>query len=244
MNSKYFDIADYSGHKAIGELYKCFRLYNIPLREVLPENNVQINSFNFNEKSTFKTDIEKISLLDLDIEKIDHIDSFHYGGYLKMLNKKEIEYCINTAVFFQVMMESTINDLGYKGYFHEKWEKFFEDNKAEQSVLDDFQFYLENIYRGIRNKTVHPKKKIGLRNVEMFCFSHVYENIKRGWFCFVFLLNKTNGIELNKENNWNQMCEISGIPNEGNIELEKYPDIEKMTELFYKKHLNGINNKG
>ena len=245
MDSEHFDIAHYTGHKALEEMLRCYRLYTTPIDRALYENNIQFSSYDFKPKSDIGDLSSSRTIQDLEIDKIDHINAFHFGGYLRSLNKKEIEYCINSSVFFQVMMETVINDaLGNdNGSFFSKWDKFLKDNNASDDELDDFKQYFDNIYKGIRIPTVHPKERIGLRNSQMFRFNHIHEYIKRGWFSFVFLLNKQNGWNMNKEENWEQMCRMNNVPHD--ISSEQFIDIEEFSGLLYKKHLDTLNkNKG
>lgn len=241
METEHFDIAHYAGHKALEELGKCFRLYTLPIRQVLYENNIQIHSFDFKPISDIGDLISKLTIQDLDIDEIDHINAFHFGSHLRALNKKEIEYCINSSVFFQVMMETEINDIlgSDEGHFFGKWDGFLKSNNANAEDLDDFKAYFNNIYKGIRNPTVHPKERIGLRNAEMFHFIHVHEYIKRGWFSSVFLSNKMHGFDMDKNENWKSMCSSHGVPDE--ITKEDFPDMGKLAGSLYIKHTEGIN---
>ena len=159
------------------EMYRCYRLYSTPFDRALYENNIQVSSYDFKLKSDIGDLASGLTIQDLEIDKIDHINAFHIGGYLFSLKKKEIEYCINSSVFFQVMMETVINDaLGiHNGSFFNKWDKFLKDNNASEDEMNDFKLYFDNIYKGIRIPTVHPKERIGLGNSQMFRFDHVHE---------------------------------------------------------------------
>lgn len=244
METEHFDIAHYAGHKALEELGKCFRLYTLPISQVLYENNIQIHSFDFKPRSDIEGLAAKVTIQDLDIGEIDYINAFHLGSRLRALNKKEIEYCINSSVFFQVMMEADINDIlgSDEGSFRKKWEGFLESNIASAEDFDDFKAYFDNIYKGIRNPTVHPKEIVGLGNAEMFQFSHVHEYIKRGWSSSVFLFNKKHGSDMDKQENWKKMCGLHGVPDK--IRKEDFPDIGKLAGSLYKKHTEGIDEIG
>lgn len=241
MNSKHFDIAHYAGHKAIEELHKCYRLYTLPIGQVLRENNIQISSFDFKSKSDINELVAKVSLQEVDIDKIDNINAFHLSKYLTSIRKKEIEFCINTAIFFQVMMESDINDVlgSDKGTFEKKWKRFLKDNNATNEETNSYQLYFKNIYIKVRTPSVHPKQNVGIRNIYQFKFEYIYKFIKEGWFSFCFLLNKTRNLELNYEQNWKQLCKMHNLPATIN---ESYKDIEELSMKLNNKYLEEFNN--
>jgi hypothetical protein len=142
------------------------------------------------------------------------------------------------------MMETVINDTlkKEKWSFYSKWDSFLKDNNATVENLNDFKAYFNNVYKGIRLPSVHPVERIGLRNSEMFQFTHVHEHIKHGWFSFVFLLNKKLECNMDKNENWKEMCKIHDVPDA--ITKEDFPNLEKLAELLFKKHTDGFNDKG
>ena len=92
----------------------------------------------------------------------------------------------------------------------------------------------------MRNTTIHAKQRFGIRNAELFRFPYVHKYIKFGWYSFVFLLNKTNGLNMNYEDNWLQICQsIHRIP--ANISAEDFCDMSILSEKMSKKHYDYIN---
>jgi len=191
MDLSNFDIAHYAGHKALDELRKAYEIYTYPVGRVLSDNGIQVTSMDFKENHDIEIHASRISIRELDINIVDPVNAFHWGGYLRSLRIKEAEMCINSAIFFQVMMETSINDaLGNsaKGSFSEKWKSFLIDNGASEEESGYFESYFRNIYKKIRNPTVHAKQRIGGIDASSLRFSHVHKNIRLGWFSFVFLI--------------------------------------------------------
>ncbi|MCK5110361.1 MAG: hypothetical protein KAQ94_02485 [Arcobacteraceae bacterium] len=245
-----FDIAHYTGHKAIDELYKAFRIYIVPIEMALLEHNIQSQSMDFKEKSDINTLVRTLSIININIDDIDHINSFHIASKLTSLRKKEIECCINTAIFFQAMMEADINNLisitnlklPKNPSFYQKWHTFLTKNKAPKHILDSFKIYFDEIYKGIRNPSIHPKDRRGLSNPELFRFPKVHENIRHGWDVFAFSISIEHNTIIDYNDNWKIMCqEIHNIPQ--NIIKDEFPNLEKLSGNMYKKHLDFFNNK-
>jgi hypothetical protein len=252
MDMEHFDIAHYTGHKALDELYKAYFLYVNSIEEVLYNCNIQTTRMDFKTISDIDTILQTTSITNLKIDAIDYINCFHIGGSLRMLRKKEAEFCINTAIFFQSMMEASINHLislysiSFQGNkspsFKVKWEKFLEINNAPETIKNSFKLYLDNIYKGIRIPAIHPDRRMGLENPELLRFPIVHENIMHGWFVFVFALSIEHSTLINYEDNWNTMCEeIHQIPSL--INKEHFPDIEHLSNEMYKKHIDTLNNE-
>ena len=250
MTLEHFDIAHYTGHKALDELYKSYYLYVNPISEVLYNCNINVTRMDFKEVTDIDSILNKTTIMDLNIDDIDYINCSHISFSLRTLRKKEAEFCINTAIFFQSMMETDINHLislnrikfekkesrSFKG----KWEKFFEVNNAPQSMRDSFILYFENIYKGIRNPVVHPDRRSGLYNPDLLRFPIVHENIMHGWRVFAFSQSIEHNIEINYEDNWNTMCnEIHHIPSK--IDKEVFPDMDSLSKNMSKKHLDTLN---
>lgn len=168
MDIHNFDIAFYTGHKAIEELSRAYQKYVGPIAPVLEAEGVRTSSFDFKENHDIEVLVRRQTVSELDIDGVDPINAFHWGGFLMNLRKKEAERCINAAIFFQAMMEAAINDaLGdeAEGSFAMKWRSFLEQNGASEQVKQAFEDYLVNIYRKIRIPAVHAKKRIGGRGV-------------------------------------------------------------------------------
>lgn len=240
MSLEHFDIAHYTGHKAIEELSKCYRLFAAPVDIAVEENGVQIQSFDFKKKADYSEKLRQINILQLDINNIDYINAFHFANYIRVLSQKELEYCINSAIYFQVMMEADINDVDKsKHKFKNRWFKFMKENNADEIDISNFDSYFRKIYLAIRVPAVHPKQRIGIRNLQIMNFVHVYENIKKGWFAFVFLLNKTRNLQLDYHENWKIMCNSHNLPE--SINAKQFPNLEELVKKLHKKHIDGIN---
>ena len=192
MGLAHFDIANYLGHRSFDDLYKAFRIYKVPIAVALSENGITSFNIDFKKNHDIEQESLKNTVCDIDVNSVDPINAFHFAGHIRLLKQKEAEHCINTAIFFQAMMEAVINDaLGSKakGSFKDKWISFFKSNNATNKDLQNFDQYHKNIYKKIRIPTVHAKNRKGLTNIEALRFSFVHQNIRYGWFSFVFLLN-------------------------------------------------------
>lgn len=244
MKSEYFNISQYAYNKAFEELSKCFRIHSLPIKKVLEENNIQVLKFDFNGNSNFENLIAKKSLQEIKMSEINGSSAFRLSRVLFALRKKEIEYLINTVIFFQVMMESDINEVlgNTQGFFKDKWKSYLKKNNASDLEKKSFQLYDRNIYQELRIPVVHPEQNIGIRNISKFNIKHTHKNIKEGWFSFCFLLSKIKEIELNYERNWESVCEGHNIPS--NIEKIRFRDIEEFATKLNEKYLVEFNNKG
>ncbi len=222
MNLEKFDIAHYTGHKAMERLSRCYRLFTLPIDFVIQENGIDIQSFDFKEKSDYKEQLRNTNILQFNIDSIDYINAFHFATYIRELSRKEVEFCIDASIFFQVMMEADINDVidNRKVSFKNKWINYMNSHDANEGEIQNFMHYFNEIYKGIRNPIIHAEHRMG-------------------WFSFVFLLNKEYNLNLDYEQNWEQMCEIHNMPSSiGNI---NFPNLEELAQLLHKKHLNELN---
>jgi hypothetical protein len=239
-----FDIAQYAGNTAIDELYKAYRIYIEPVSKALANNNIHVVSYDFKENHDIDILSSNLTVRDIDVDSSDPINALHWSNYLTALREAEAKYCINAAIFFQIKMESVINDVIEENLselsFYRKWNQFLKSHNATQEELDHFNRYCDNIYRKMRNTTIHAKQRFGIINAELFRFPYVYKYIKFGWYSFVFLLNKTNGLNMNSEDNWLQICQsIHRIP--ANISAEDFCDMSILSEKMSKKHYDYIN---
>ena len=80
MTGQYFDIAHYTGHKALDELKMCYLIYELPIAQVLRLNNINIQFMDFKSKSDIYEIIETTSIADLDISKLDGINCNHLSS--------------------------------------------------------------------------------------------------------------------------------------------------------------------
>lgn len=236
MNGDFFDIAHYTGHKALDELYNAYLIYILPISEALRFFNIHIQFYDTKSESDITEIISKISVSNLKIESVDPVNAIHINHCLTHLRKKELEFCVNTAIFFQVMMESVIIDSlssnQKKKSFYEKWENYFDKNQASEEERVYFKTYLENVYNKMRVPVVHPKTRQGIKDEHLFRFPILLENIKYGWFAYIFFLNKSEGSNLNYEENWKIMSEnIHKIPTE--IDNRYFPDINQLSRKLY-----------
>jgi hypothetical protein len=242
-----FDMAVYAGHKAFDELFKVYSLYVQPLHIILEHYGVHIQAYNFDPESKIHTLSRQLNvqqLGNLDLETISPVDGKHFWDYLMALRELEVKFCINTSIYFQIMMEVEINDVSRSQSisnsnwrslsFADKWTYYMNHYNASETELDYFDNYCEQIYRKLRNKSVHAAQRYGIRNVELFKFSHVHQYLKQGWFVGVFLINKEEGFSLDYEGNWKQMAEIyHHIP--ASINSADFPDMSELAKPFFKK---------
>lgn len=243
MDLGHYDIAHYLGHKAIYHLYLAYRIYTVPVSQALAENGISGFNIDFKENSDFEIEKARNSVRDISKENVDPINAFHFANSLSLLKQREAEHCIDASIYFQSMMEASINDaLGKKakGSFKDKWLKYLNENGAKQSDIDYFESYHDNIYKKIRIPSVHAKDRKGLINIEALRFSFVHENIKKGWFSFIFLLNNSHGFDMNYEDNWKIMSEEAhNVP--ATIDDADYPDYSLIVGELYKYHLDHFN---
>ena len=248
MDLEHFDIAHYTGHKALDELFFTYSIYVNPIENVLVFCNIHTTRMNASGAPNANNILKNTSIQELEINNIDHIDCFHIGSSLRQLRTKEAEFCINTAIYFQSMMEADINHLvelysltftNKSPSFKVKWKKFLDDYKAPQQIKNSFDLYFNNIYKGIRNPSIHPSKRVGLENPDLLRFSVVYENIMHGWFVFVFSLNIMHDAKIDYKDNWDEMCRRHNIPS--TIDNNLFIKIEELSSAMYKKHINTIN---
>lgn len=243
MDIHHIDIAHYTGHKALEELGRAHWLYTVPIAQALKTEGVHVVSLDSKAVHDIELLALKTRVTDLNIDYVDHINAFHWSGFLRNLRKKEGERCINAAIFFQAMMEADINSqLGKmtdRKCFERKWQKFFDENNAPESIRQSFQDYLVHIYRGIRNPAVHAKNLVGGLNPESLRFPMVHSNLRKGWDCFVFLLGVKHGCQMDYDNNWKTMCGIHHIP--AVLDAANYPDMGLMSEKMIQKHLDSLN---
>jgi hypothetical protein len=139
-------------------------------------------------------------------------------------------------------MESVINDhlgSGASGSFASKWVGVLNNSGAAQADLDNFDNYLANIYRRMRNKVVHPSARTGVIDASRFSFSHAHENLKYGWFTFVFLLNHQHGAAMDYDDNWKTMAEAHSVP--AVINPGDYPNLGTLAGQMMKVHLDHLN---
>lgn len=216
MDLQHFDIAHYAGHKAVNELAMAYRLYVVPFAEALRTEGIQVTTYDFNDTHDIHVFAERETIQTLDPLSIDPINAFHLSSYMSALQKREAEHCINAAIFFQVMMEASINEaLGATatGSFKARWDGFLTANNATSCEQGKLDTYVANIYRALRNKVVHPSGRTGVLDATRFRFPYAHENLKCGWYSFVFLLNKSKGFSLDYAANWQEMVQVvHGVP--------------------------------
>mgnify|MGYP006928348269 CR=1 FL=1 len=131
MDLENYDIAHYLGHKSFGNLYRAYQIYKAPISITMSENGLSSTNFDFKADHDIEEELLRKTVCDVNVDTADPINAFHFSGHLRALRKKEAEHCIDTAIYFQAMMEATINDaLGSNanGSFRDKWKKFLQDN--------------------------------------------------------------------------------------------------------------------
>lgn len=212
MDLQHFDIAHYAGHKAVTELAMAYHLYVVPFAEALHTEGIQVTTCDFKDTHDIH-DLAKLGTIqNLDPLSIDPINAFHLSNYMSALQKREAEHCINAAIFFQVMMEASINEaLGTTatGSFKARWDGFLKANNATSHEQGQLDTYFANIYKELRNKVVHPPGRTGVLDATRFRFPYAHENLKCGWYSFVFLLNKSKGFSLDYAANWQEMVQTN-----------------------------------
>jgi len=231
-----FDIADYAGHTAFSELNEAYKVY------IRPINNTVLAK---------PTNIQNI-----DIENFDYVRAPALGISIENLRKEEAKRCINAAIFFQAMMEAVVNNerSTTEKYFKEKWNNFLIRNEASEEIKQHFSDYHQNIYKDIRINAVHANTRIGSINMGKLRFPYLYENLMRGWFCFIFLLKHSDREALsssltqtrnnidndNYQKSWATMCDVHGMPS--TIDNSQYPDLSEYARYLNKKNIDGSNN--
>lgn len=239
MDLKHFNLAHYTGHKALYELFQAYALYKKPINKALSEVGIQVQIRGGGTAETSVILATKTAQ-EIKLDDIDYMTAYHVGSGFHSLRNAEAKYCINAAIFFQTMMEAVINDKIQDGHFYQKWKTYLTQNNATAKELDYLDKYTTNVYRAIRNNIIHPKGSKGLLNAEKICFYHMYENLKFGWFCFVFLLNKEHDSNMDYQVNWDYMCqECHHIPK--GLKEADFPDLEEFGHKLLSKHLNTIN---
>ncbi len=245
MDLSNYDIAHYLGHKALNNLHRAHRIYKVPISVALSENGISGFNIDFKENHDIESESQRNTVCDINVSSVDPINAFHFAGHLSSLRRKEAEHCIDTAIYFQAMMEADINDVlgsNANGSFNSKWTKFLKRNGANSAELGYFDNYLTNVYRKIRIPTVHAPDRKGLTNVDALRFPFVHENIKHGWYCFVFLLNIVHDSKMDYEENWEIMSnQAHGIP--AKIDEHDYPDYGSIIGQLNQKHLDHFNEK-
>lgn len=243
MDIHNFDIAHYTGHKAIEELARAHGIYTAPIADVLAMEGVHVTSFDFKPKHDIEDLARRTRVSDLDLDSVDPINAFHWGGYLMHLRKKEGERCINAAIFFQAMMEAVINDqLGDAAErlcFAQKWQNFLRKHDAPARIKQAFEEYVENIYRRIRIKAVHAKSRMGGLDTDSLRFPFVYGYLRSGWDCFAFLTGIAHGSNMDYDENWKTMCDIHRIPSM--LNTAEFCDIGELSGMMTQKHLDFLN---
>lgn len=243
MDLKNYDIANYLGHKALNHLHLAYRIYTVPISQALIENGISEFNIDFKEESDIEIVKSKKKVSDISIKNVDPINAIYLANSLSLLKQREAEHCIDAAIYFQAMMEATINDaLGNKakGTFKDKWQKFLNDNNANQIEVNYFEKYHDNIYKKIRIPSVHAENRKGLVNIEALRFSFVHENLKMGWFSFIFLLNKMHKCNLDYEENWKMMSEEAhDVPS--TVNEDEYADYSLIVNKLYAYHLDYFN---
>lgn len=243
MDKRNFDIAHYVWHKAMDELYKCYKIYTCSLSWLLRENWISMTFHDFKDKHDINQILNSTNIQNLSIDKIDYINSLHIWSVLSTLWKKEAEYCINTSIFFQIMMEADINDIisnsKAEKSFYTKWNIFLKDNNASSKENWYFDKYYNDIYKWVRNPIIHPKNKVWFRNINNYNFVNIYNWVKNWWFTFIFLLNKVHNYNINYEENWSEICKLHWLP--PRIDNTDFLDIESLSKTFYNKHLTEFN---
>ena len=145
MDLAHYDIAHYLGHSALNHLYKAYRIYKVPISIALTENGISGFNVDFKEDHDIERESFKNTVCDIDVSTVDPINAFHFAGHLELLKQREAEHCIDTAIYFQAMMEADINDaLGSKakGSFKDKWIKCLNKNNATEKDFEYFQVHL------------------------------------------------------------------------------------------------------
>lgn len=243
MDIQNIDIAHYTGHKAIEELAMAHRIYATPIADVLAMECVHVTSFDFKPKHDIEDLARRTRVSDLDLDSVDPINAFHWGGYLRHLRKKEGERCINAAIFFQAMMEAVINDhmgdAAEKLYFAQKWRSFLTKHDAPARIKQAFEEYVENIYRSIRIKALHAKSRTGGLDTDSLRFPFVHGYLKSGWDCFVFLYGIAHDLDMDYDKNWKAMCDIHRIPSM--LDTAEFCDIGELSRMMTQKHLDSFN---
>jgi len=240
-----YDISHYLGHKAVNNLYRAYRIYIVPVSVALSENGISGFNIDFKEDHDIERESLKNTVCDISVDAVDPINAFHFAGHLSSLRRREAEHCIDTAIYFQAMMEANINDVlgsAASGSFGCKWTNFLKSNGATSKEHEYFESYFDNIYKKIRIPTVHAPDRKGLTNIDALRFPFVHANIKYGWYCFVFLLNVIHDSKIDYEENWEIMSnQAHYIP--AKINEEDYPDYGAITGKLYQKHLDHFNEK-
>ena len=244
MHLAHFDIAHYAGHKALDELRRAYLLYTLPIAQAMRESGISGFSIDFKPVSDIGALSQELTVQDLDLDAIDPINAFHWSSYLDLLRQQEAKLCINACIFFQMMMEAVINDV-YENTEHgfaRKWNWFIGSQGGQLEDRDNFLKYNTNIYEKIRIATVHATKSQGLINAESIHFPYVHENLKRGWYCFVFLLNKKHGAEMDYATNWRTMSEEAhDIP--ADLSRTMFVHMDQLAGRLRKKHIDYFNDQ-
>lgn len=223
-----------------------YRLYVVPFAEALRNEGIQVTTYDFKDTHDIHVLAERETIQTLDPLSIDPINAFHLSSYMSALQKQEAQHCINAAIFFQVMMEASINEaLGARatGSFKMKWGGYLNANNATSREQGQLDTYVTNIYRALRNKVVHPSGRTGVLDATQFRFPYTHENLKCGRYSFVFLLNKSNGLSLDYAANWQEMVELAhGVP--ATIAPPSFRHMGDLASQLMARHTDYLNTPG
>ncbi|HEX2906022.1 MAG TPA: hypothetical protein VHO69_04135 [Phototrophicaceae bacterium] len=163
------------------------------------------------------------------------------GTQLNLLRQQEFNFCADSIIFFQAMMEAIINQviIEYpqlkppKDTFAEKWTNAFNIHLLDTEDLDMYLAF----YRSHRNPLIHPKTRDRVEHVETFRFPIVYDGLRAGWASFKDLFRALG--TPHDENSWQIMCEAHKLP--AQIDPNQYVDIQTWAGEMFRKHLEGMN---
>ena len=91
MNGDFFDIAHYTGHKALDELYNAYLIYILPISEALRFFNIHIQFYDSKPESDINEIISKIIISNLKLENVDPLNPFMKNGKITLIKIKPLK---------------------------------------------------------------------------------------------------------------------------------------------------------
>jgi len=171
------------------------------------------------------------------------------GQKLDYYRRQEFNFCADSIIFFQAMMEVVINqvikennhlELKNKKHkiikqppFADKWKNAFAHYSIKSTDLSIYTTF----YKNYRNPLIHPPTRDIVDNAENIRFPMVYQGLYAGWSAFRDLMQALK--QPHDNNSWQLMCDAHQLPIQ--IDPNYYVDSQKWVKEMYRRHHDGAN---
>jgi hypothetical protein len=175
-----------------------------------------------------------------------------YGTRVQALRRTELESCVQAVVLFQAAMEKLPNfvpdisgglNAPTNRSFDASWRELIQqisDPIDQTTANSEFGNYKTDIYVQMRNPIIHGRNSSDIAAVNAIRVPDVHRGMKAGWRAYDLLLKEAfKMVGQIHDPTWARMCSLNGVPE--NLDLTLYPDLDGLSQQYFKRHLDGAN---